>query len=415
MTRSISSHKLFGTILIPPSKSDAQRALLAASLSKEMTQIYNLGQSDDERSMLQNIEVLGARVVDRHDYLEIQGPLSSNDSLSINVGESGLGLRLLTPVTLVFSANVSIDGKGSLLFRSQRFLEQQLVDLGVKVNSNKGFLPLHIKGNLKSGKHTLDGSISSQFLSGLLMTFPLLEEDTELTVENLRSIPYVKMTLNTLASFGIQIEQRAFEYFYIKGNQKYLGTKYAVEGDWSSASYWLVAAALGHKVNVLGLSLESEQADKAILDALETANCVIKIDEGGITVDGTSRTAFTFDCTHCPDLFPALVSFAAHCDGVSILSGADRLIHKESNRALALVEEFSKLGIEVFFEDNTLSVKGGKINGGQNLQSHNDHRIAMCLAIASLSATEPNEISHANSVDKSYPSFWNHLEELTIL
>ncbi len=414
MIRPITSRKLFGTILIPPSKSDTQRALLAAALSKDSSHIYNVGQSDDERSMLGNIQHLGASVIEKKDYLEIRGPLQKNERIILNVGESGLGLRLMTPVSLLFSSNISIDGRGSLLERSQQFLEQQLLDLGVNATSNNGFLPIQLKGKLTGGKHTLDGSISSQFLSGLLMTLPLLEDDSELYVDNLRSIPYIKMTLNTLKQFGIQIEQTGYEYFRIPGNQHYAAAKYAVEGDWSSASYWLVASALGHKVNVLGLSLDSEQADTAILDALESANCVISIDEGGISVDGSNRKAFSFDCTHCPDLFPALVAFASQCEGTTILEGTDRLIHKESNRASALVEEFSKLGIEISYRENVMYITGGEPKGGVRLNSHRDHRIAMCLAIISLGCTEANEVEGANAVEKSYPEFWGHLEDLTI-
>lgn len=405
---------LFGTIIVPPSKSDSQRALLAASLASGSSHIYNVGSSDDEKAMLRNVRALGAEVRFHEQYVEILGPLEKADSIQLNVGESGLGLRLMLACTLAHASKVVLDGEGSLLNRSQHFLEHQLIDLGIGVQSRHSKLPLRLEGMLKSGRYQLDGSTSSQFLSGLLMSFPLISGETELLVDNLRSSPYIQMTLQTMESFGVYVKREGYERFVIRGSQNYQAQNYAVEGDWSAASNWLVAAALGHKLKVLGLTLESIQADKAILDALQAASCIISIDEQGISVDGSSRSAFDFDCTHCPDLFPALVCLAAHCEGESRIFGANRLIHKESNRAEALIQEYAKIGIKVKQENDSLVIEGGKVKGSLELHSHHDHRIAMSLAIACLSASQDCALGAPDSVAKSYPEFWEHLDACRI-
>jgi 3-phosphoshikimate 1-carboxyvinyltransferase len=185
-----------------------------------------------------------------------------------------------------------------------------------------------------------------------------------------------------------------------------------VESDWSSASYWLVASALGHEVKCVGLSMDSNQADKAILDAFVAANCAVIADENGIVIDGTQRTSFAFDATHCPDLFPALVTFAAFCSGTSRIRGVHRLRHKESDRASALVNEFSKLGVNISIVEDALVITGRKRVLSEKVDSHNDHRIAMCLAIAGLYAEDGVEITGAEAVSKSYPDFWNDFDSL---
>ncbi len=412
MIKKVSKVKLFGIINVPPSKSDAQRAVMAAALTQGRSQIYNFGESNDELAMLNNLKVLGAEVHQESDHYIINGGIHPLKELEINVGESGLGLRLLTPVSLLFSSGVKIYGEGSILNRSQHFLVQQMTEMGVKVSSHNGFLPISLSGELRSGEYQLDGSVSSQLLSGLLVSMPLLEEDSLLHVNNLKSTPYVSMTLQTLKEFGICIEHRNFEEFHIRGNQRYQPAKYSIEADWSSASFWLVAAALGHQIKLTGLCMESEQADRRILEALKAANCTVTLNVDGITVSGMNKTAFEFDCTHCPDLFPALCTLAAFCEGTTVLKGANRLKHKESDRATALIEEFSKLGVAIQKIDDVLKINGGNIDVRAQFDSHNDHRIAMCLAIAGTLSDQEMIIHGAEAVNKSYPEFWNDLSNL---
>lgn len=413
MKQKISACKLSGMVAVPSSKSDGQRAVLAAALSKATTRIVGLGKSNDELAMLQTIQELGAKVQIISDTsVEIQGIQHFPDSAELNAGESGLGLRLITCVCAGQTGKFIIDGEGSLLQRPQLFFEEHLTQMGVQVISRKGFLPLIIHGKMHGGTVEIDGSASSQFLSGMLMSLPLIEEDSVLIVRNLKSIPYVQMTLNTLLEFGIHIEHEQFERFSIRGNQAYSCDAYTVEGDWSSASYWLVAAALGQSVSVSGLNLESAQADKHLLEILESANCTIFTANDQITVDGSKRKAFTANATHCPDLFPALVTLAAFCDGKSVISGVHRLKNKESDRGVVLQQEFGKLGLNIELVDDEMIIHGGTPLTATEVDSHNDHRIAMCLAIAGSMLEGELTISGSEAVAKSYPDFWSDLGKM---
>ena len=408
MIKSVQEGELKGKILIPASKSDGQRAILAAALAKGTSEILNIGESDDVQSMLRNVQLLGAEVEINGSSVAITGTKQFPENIELNVGESGLGLRLLTSICAAHDGMQILNGEGSILTRDQSFFENHFSLMGVEATSNSGKLPLEIKGKLRPGNYTVDGSESSQYISGLLMALPLLNGDSVLTVQDLKSKPYVEMTLETLRAFGIKIQSQANSYF-IKGNQEYQATDYTVEADWSSASYWLVAAALGHDLRLSGLNRNSKQADKALLDVLELANCKIIIQNGEIKVDGAQRKAFDFDATNCPDLFPSLVTLAAFCNGISRIKGAHRLINKESNRCLVLQKEFAKLGLNIELKNDEMIIHGGQQLKSTEVDSNNDHRIAMCLAIAATRINNGLIINGAEAVSKSYPDFWRDL------
>lgn len=413
MIKTIVPQRLEGVIQIPSSKSDGQRALLAAALAKGESELLNVGESDDELAMKLAIQKLGAEVKENGNITYVYGGLNPLAPITISAGESGLGIRLLTAVTSSFNHEITIEGKGSLVSRPMNFFEEVLPQLGVKVRTNEGKVPVVVQGPIKGGKVEVDGSLSSQFISGCLMALPFAENDSVLVSENLTSLPYVQMTLATLGAFGISVERLPKNTFKVASNQAYVPTKYAVEADWSSASYFLVASALGHNIQLRGLSMSSLQADKMLLDALLAAGCKIQHFNGELTVDGSSKKAFEFDATQCPDLFPALVALAASINGTSIISGAERLTHKESNRALTLQEEFGKLGVKIDLDGDEMRIHGtGFVTGGV-VKSHHDHRIAMCLAIAGTIASDAVIIEDAEAVSKSFPSFWNKLEELS--
>jgi len=226
------------------------------------------------------------------------------------------------------------------------------------------------------------------------------------------SKPYVEMTLNTLKQFGIHIEHKALRSFSISGQQSYRACNYSIEGDWSSASYWLVASALGMPISVAGLNLTSLQADRSILDVFSAANCEVIQENDLIKINGKNKTSFSFDATDCPDLFPALTTFAALCPGTSEIKGVSRLQHKESNRGLTLQSEFAKLGIQIDLHDDLMIIHGKNQLIACQVSSHNDHRIAMCLAIAGMFSNSPLEIDGQEAVAKSYPRFWDDLESL---
>jgi 3-phosphoshikimate 1-carboxyvinyltransferase len=403
---------LKGKIAIPASKSDAQRAIIAASLAIGSSKVTNCGMSEDVKHVLKVIEQLGAKTerLDANSYSISGGKLDNSNEL--NVGESGLAIRLLTPIVSTQKHKTSLSGKGSLLKRSLHFFDENLPKMNVEIKSTNGFLPIEVHGPLKGGTYAVDGSQSSQYISGLLMALPLLNEPTELCVDNLASKQYVQMTLNTLEKFGIQIQHDKFERFLIAGKQQYIPCVYNVEGDWSAASYWLAAAALGAEIIISGLSMASLQADKKMLDALISAGCNLHFSVDGISVKGKEKKAFQFDATHCPDLFPALVSFAAFCPGVSVISGVKRLKNKESDRGFALKTEFEKLGVLIELLDDEMRIHGVNSIIGNDVYSHNDHRIAMCLAIVGLFSMNGVMIENAEAVVKSYPDFWKDLESV---
>lgn len=412
MNRHLKPTKLRGIIHIPASKSDTQRALLCAALAKGKSTVSGVGMSDDEQAMLESIQHLGAQINELSPHVfEIEGVNRLNQQIKLHVGESGLGLRLLTAVCASFDQEVTLDGNGTLRTRPMHFFDEVLPAFGAEIHSNEGRLPLKVKGPLRGGKQIVDGSLSSQFISGLLMGLPRAESDSVLEVENMNSSPYIYMTLNTLTAFGITIAQQG-NTFIINGGQEYRACNYQIEGDWSSASYWLLAAAIGHDVKVGGLSIKSKQADKALLNFLIQAGCKVWMDEAFVSVDGTSLHAFECDATDCPDLFPALVVLAAKANGTSKIRGVQRLIHKESNRGEVLRQEFQKMGLKIELANDEMYIHGtGSLNGAA-VRSHGDHRIAMCLAVASTFALGETIIENPSVVSKSYMEFWNHYNDL---
>lgn len=403
---------LSGNIQIPASKSDSQRAILCSALADGKSRLSGLGSSDDEKAMLDSVRTLGAKVnFSSPAVAEITGIKGISQSLNLSAGESGLGLRLLTCVSAGFDKKVVLNGSGSLLNRPMDFFDEVLPEFGCEVTTTSGFLPIEVCGPLQGRDLTVDGALSSQFISGLLMALPRSEKASSLTVSNMKSGPYIQMTLKTLCKFGIEIENRE-NVFRIPGNQSYQAADYTIEGDWSSASYWLAASALGHAVSVSGLNMGSLQADKAMLNALMNAGCKIQIENQSILIDGENIQPFEFDAENCPDLFPALVVLASKCQGISTIKGVRRLEHKESNRGLTLQSEFGKMGLKIDLDDDEMRIHGTGSLQGALVSSHHDHRIAMCLAIAGSFANGETIIENAEAVAKSYPDFWEHLSIL---
>ncbi|MGL4908662.1 MAG: 3-phosphoshikimate 1-carboxyvinyltransferase [Bacteroidales bacterium] len=416
MTKSIPSTNISGRLIAPASKSVAQRAIVAALLAKGTSHLQHLTLCADTSAALQAASTLGAVCTPlsnqsysiSSDFFALQ-----DDQLHINCGESGLLVRMLTPVLALRKQSVVIQGHGSLNMRPLSMLELPLQHLGASITSNHGFLPLHVQGAIRGGRVRVDGSLSSQQLTGLLMALPLAGHDSTLSVSQLKSSPYIDLTIELLRDFGITIEHHHYEEFYIKGNQSYRASTYSIEGDWSGASCLLVGGAIAGEIQVDNLRASSTQADKLIVDALRMAGALVEQTPDSVRVSKSTLKAFSFDATHCPDLFPALVALAACCQGSTQLVGAQRLLHKESNRALSLQSEFAKLGIHISLDGDMMRVQGGGLMQGAHTLSHNDHRIAMALATAALCCSTPVNIEGAECVNKSYPDFWRDLEQLT--
>ena len=412
MKQIISSSAISGSITPPCSKSYAQRALAVALLADGESTIGNLELCDDTRSAIRCIEALGAEVTLIDDStIRVRGGLAPRTD-RLHIGESGLATRLFTPIASLHNQPITINGEGTILYRPISMMIDPLRQLGVEVRDGGGFLPIQVCGPMQGGEVAVDGSISSQFLTGLLLSLPMAQNDTTIYVKNLKSLPYVDMTIDTARRFGVEIAHKDYCEFFIEGNQHYTATDYMIEGDWSGAAPMFVAGAVAGEVTVENISRLSLQADTAIIDALISAGAEVESTDNAITVRHRRLKAFEFDATHCPDLFPALVALAANCEGTSTLYGTERLLHKESNRVATLAEEYAKAGIEVDIdEQNIMRVRGGKIHGC-TADSHGDHRIAMSMAIAALTADAPITIEGAECVAKSYPSFFDDLEQL---
>ncbi|MBN2430745.1 MAG: 3-phosphoshikimate 1-carboxyvinyltransferase [Acidobacteria bacterium] len=399
-----------GTVGAPASKSVLLRALAAGLLADGRTTLSGVSCCDDVRAGLGILRGLGAVVMEDEAVWTVRGPLDPREQ-ELDCRESGLCLRMFAPLAALSEREITLTVRGSLASRPVTMLERPLAGLGVRCTTNEGLPPVRVRGPLRSGTVAVDGRLSSQFLTGMLMALPLAGGRSILRVRQLRSRPYIDLTLNLLRDFGIQVSHEKYETFDIPGGQRYQPRAYAVEGDWSGAAFPLVAGALAGDVTVTGLDAASVQADRAIAAALTAAGALIRVTPASVRAAQGDRRAFSFDATDCPDLFPPLVALAVHCPGVTILHGVHRLRHKESDRAAALHDEFRRLGAAIAIDGDVMTVRGGPLTGG-TVHSRHDHRIAMAAAVAALAGGGPVTIGGARAVEKSYPAFYRDLERL---
>lgn len=416
----IEAGRLKGSITIPSSKSAMQRACAAALLNKGTTVILQPGISNDDRAALSVIRQLGATVQENDGEIQISSngleTIGAAQPQTLNCGESGLSIRMFTPIAALNANAIIIDGEGSLKSRPMHFFEEVLPALDVAIRSTAACAPLHIQGPLNAKNITVDGSKSSQYITGLIMAFAATaKEATSIEITDLKSRPYIDLTLHIMQHFGMNVPRNeAYKKitFQAAGPQTVKDIRYTVEADWSSASFLLVAGTVSGNLVIKGLDLDSTQADRAILDALIQAGADMHLEQNRITMTEAPLKAFEFDATDCPDLFPPLVALAAHCTGITRIKGVSRLVHKESNRQQSLEQEFTKMGLQIYSEDDYMIIEGVQQLQGAEVSSHNDHRIAMALSIAALSAKGTTSISDANAIKKSYPGFYADLQQL---
>ncbi len=409
-----------GSFTAPCSKSYAQRAIAIASLCRKPVRLENYGESDDTLAALRILTAFGGAYQLENNELHISKGIerSSEKNYTLDVGEAGLSTRLFSAFSLLFETEIVITGHGSILQRPMAMVIDVLQQFNKKVESKNGFLPLTISGKTIPKRIEVDGSESSQLLTGLLIVLPLIHQDTVIHVKNLKSAPYIDMTLEILQTFGISVSHENYTTFTIPGNQQPARDVYNIEGDWSGASFFAVAAAIGGELTLSNLHQNSSQADKDILLALEKAGASIKwISNEQVFIQKNELNAFDFDATDCPDLFPPLVALAAHCKGETSIKGLNRLTNKESNRGVSLKTEFQKINIsiELDYANDTMIIQGNpqlRIDSAISFDSHNDHRIAMAVALLAINAQVPFTINNPQAVKKSFPGFFEEFEQI---
>jgi len=415
MEVTIQPSQIGGTLEAPASKSSMQRACAAALLNVGETVIYNPGTSNDDRAALDVIQKLGAEIAwNQNGSITVRSSGVKPVSNEIDCGESGLGIRMFTPIAALSDQEITIRGSGSLVNRPMDIFDTIFPQLNIAIQSNEGKLPLVIKGPLKPEDIEVDGSLSSQFLTGLLMAYGAANAmGVSISVRDLKSRPYIDLTLEVMAQFGVRVENKNYHNFYFPGkpiqSNVVQPVEYAVEGDWSGAAFLLVAGAVAGNISLTGLDPASAQADKSVLEALVNSGAKISVSPARIQVGQALLKSFHFNATDCPDLFPPLVALAAFCNGKTTIEGVSRLAHKESNRALTLQEEFGKMGVKIDLIDDLMIIHGGGNVKGAVVHSRHDHRIAMACAVAALRASGPTTIQKADAIHKSYPGFYEDL------
>lgn len=411
--------KLKGEVKIPPSKSMAHRAIICAALSDGLCIIENIDYSDDIIATIDAMNSLGAKIVKHKDYIEVIGAYGSDEKAKetriIDCNESGSTLRFLVPISLLFEGRSKFIGRGNLGKRPLTTYYNIFEKQGIEYSYEEGNLNLVIDGELKAGTFEVEGNVSSQFITGLLFTLPLLNEDSKIIITTeMESKGYIDLTLRAMSDFGVKIINNDYREFIIKGNQKYSARNYRVEGDYSQAAFFLCADSLGNDVLCKDLDLNSLQGDKEVIDILERMNVVFNANDIG--VKGTTNgelISTVIDGSQCPDIIPVLTSVAALTKGTTEIINAGRLRIKECDRLAAVTSELNKLGAKIIEKEEGLVVTGvEKLQGGVEVWSHKDHRIAMTLAIASTRCEEPIVIKDYECIAKSYPNFFDDFKAL---
>lgn len=412
--------KLKGDIKIPPSKSMAHRAVICASLGDGISKISNIDFSDDIIATINAMRALGAIIEEKEEYLEIKGMnyegIKANRDYDrvVDCNESGSTLRFLVPIALAFEGVTRFVGRGNLGKRPLTTYYEIFDRQGIEYSFKEDELDLIVTGTIKPDEFRVKGNISSQFISGLFFTLPLLDGDSKVIITTeLESKGYLDLTLSALRDFGIEIINNDYKEFIIKGNQSYLSRDYRVEGDYSQGAFFLCADALGSNINILDLKEDSLQGDKEVLDILSRMGTEFTINNDSIVGKVEELKSTVIDASQCPDIIPVVSLVCAMTKGTTEIINAGRLRIKECDRLNAVAVELNKLGANIEEKDDSLVIKGvGELKGGVEVWSHKDHRIAMTLAIAATICKEPIIIKDYECVSKSYPHFFEDYKKL---
>lgn len=393
-------HRLKGTVTPPPSKSQAHRAIISAALAEGSSMILNLQMSQDIQATLNCMKALGATATEHGGVIGgIAAKKGRFDTLpQLDCGESGSTLRFLIPIALVVAGGGVFSGRGRLMKRPQKPYADLFHAHGIRFEyvGDK----IEVEGDLNPGRFELPGNVSSQFITGLLFALPLLEGDSDIVLTTgLESAGYIEATIVAQKQFGVDIQTTDYGW-HIPGNQTYRPAQdpVMIDADYSNAAFHIIANGLGSEIDIRDLNQNTAQGDK-VIEELER-----QLDRPGEVV---------IDVSQCPDLVPALAGRAALRDGqVTKIVNAARLRIKESDRLDTVSTELNKLGAQVEQQEDALIIRGVEALHGGVVSSHNDHRIAMMLAMVATRATEKVILQDAGSVAKSYPGFWEHYYRL---
>ena len=422
--------KLSGSVPAIASKSMAHRLIIAAALSSGTTHVVCNTTCADIDATVRCLTSLGARIATVDDGFEVHpvpksielGILKAFQGATLDCGESGSTLRFMLPVACALGAEASFTGAGRLGERPLSPLTDELLAAGSTVEGAGGF-PLATHGRLRPGRFVLPGTVSSQFISGLLLAFPLLPGASEIEVRGrIESRPYINLTIQALKLFGVEIAvergiaQNGIDEITVF---RFANTPYrtpgevAVEGDWSNAAFWLCAGALSTEpVEVHGISLTSAQGDRNVLAALSRFGARTKRAPQAAIVEPDGLHAFSMSAQDIPDLVPVIAAVAACAEGTTIIKDCARLRIKESDRLATTASELNALGARVAIDHDSLVIHGQPELSGGTVDAHNDHRIAMMAAVAAIRCADDVVIRGAEAVNKSYPAFFEHYRML---
>lgn len=404
---------LKGEVVVPPSKSLSHRAIIAASLAEGKSVISNVMFSKDILATIGAMEELGAKITKYSNYLEIEGTgkVSRNEGV-IDANESGSTIRFIIPIALVNKEEMLFTGKNNLVKRPLDAYYNIFDEQGITYLKGDDYLPFKTKGGLKPGLYTISGDVSSQFITGLLFALPLLDSNSIIKLSSpLESRGYVDLTIDILKQFGIEIINNNYETFRIVGRQKYKPFNYTIEGDYSQSAFFLEANALGSNIRLKAMNPLSHQGDKKIIEDMKAMGCDITFENDEITLTASKTKGAVIDFSQTPDLGPAIACLGARSEGVTEFINASRLRIKECDRITCMRLELEKMGVKVTEVKDGMSIYFSQVHGA-SLDSHNDHRIAMSLAMLATVADSDVVIENAECVAKSYPSFWSEYERL---
>ena len=391
---------LKGELDIITSKSYAHRALIIASLANGISTIHNMPLSQDVEATKAALKHFGVLI----DGEKIDARQLQYDQISIDCFASGSTLRMLIPMSMATFEHVIFQGTERLFQRPLDVYETLFENQIKRLNHTQ----LEVKGPIHDHHFKVDGSKSSQFISGLLMMSPRLSRDVTIEIEHaLTSKSYVDMTIDIMKHFGVHVHVDQHTYTISK-TASYQPRSIEIEGDYSQAAFFLVAGIIGHPIHVKGLKKDSKQGDAKVLDIITNMGGALTWTHEGVIANPSQTHGITIDLDDIPDLGPILMVLAALSKGTSVFKNVDRLTFKESDRLHTMMHVLDQLGVTHVYENNTLSIEGVEsFQGDVTLSSEDDHRIAMTIAIASIRAQYPIVLTHAEAIQKSYPQFYD--------